>query len=159
MRDKADVQRKPALSDHPGRRPLNLTINLATPSATGSHTIGINVTTPPISSRYASQSDPDIPTITRIHIASIHLKLHGRSSTASTAESVISSLNAHRIALFPFTVDYLGGLGFVTLSLLFHPASSLFLSLARHTLLSVVIPLLISRRLFALNEESSCYEG
>jgi hypothetical protein len=57
-------------------------------------------------------------------LASIRSKFHGRTTKASTAEAVIQSLNAHHIALIPFTVDHLGGLGTFASHLLFSPQDS-----------------------------------
>jgi hypothetical protein len=99
-RSKHDVQREPSqrIPDCPKRRPLDVSIDLLTPTAADAITVGIDVTIPPISSALSKKSNPSIPLITRTHLASIRSKFHGRTTKASTAEAVIQSLNAHHIA-------------------------------------------------------------
>jgi hypothetical protein len=118
---KHDVQLEPSqrIPNLPSRRPLDVSVDLLTPTAAAATTVGIDVTIPHVFSNLAKKSHPSIPTILRTHLASIRAKLHGRTTTASTAEAVIQALNTHHIALIPFTVDHLGGLGPFTITLLF----------------------------------------
>jgi hypothetical protein len=126
VRTKHDIQREPSqrLRDQPSRRPLDVSLNLLTPTSAAAITIGIDVTIPHVSSSLAKKSHPSIPQILRTHLASIREKFQGRTTTASSAEDVIQSLNTHHIALIPFTVDHLGGLGSFAISLLFAPQDS-----------------------------------
>lgn len=126
VRTKHDIQREPSqrIPDQPTRRPLDVSIDLLTPTHAAAITIGIDVTIPHVSSALAKKSHPSIPLIMRTHLASIRSKFQGRTTTASSAEAVIQSLNAHHIALIPFTVDHLGGLGPFAATLLFTPSDS-----------------------------------
>jgi hypothetical protein len=103
---------------------LDVSVDLLTPTPAAATTIGIDVTIPHVSSNLAKKSHPFIPTILRTHLASIRAKFHGRTTTASSAEAVIEAINIHHIALIPFTVDHLGGLGHFASALLFDPRNS-----------------------------------
>jgi hypothetical protein len=126
VRTKHDIQREPTqrLPDQPSRRPLDVSIDLLIPTSAAAVTIGIDVTIPHVSSHLSKKSHPLIPFITRTHLASIYSKFQGRTTTASSAENVIQSINANHIALIPFTVDHLGGLGPFAAALLFAPRDS-----------------------------------
>jgi hypothetical protein len=126
VRTKHDVQREPTqrIPDQPTRRPLDVSIDLLTPTNAAATTVGIDITIPHISSHLSKKSHPLIPFITRTHLASIRSKFQGRTTSASSAENVIQSLTANHIALVPFTVDHLGGLGHFAIALLFAPHDS-----------------------------------
>jgi hypothetical protein len=126
VRTKHDVQLEPSqqIPNFPSRRPLDVSVDLLTPTPAAATTIGIDVTIPHVFSNLAKKSYPYIPTILRTHLASIREKLQGRTTTASSAEAVIQALNTNHIALIPFTVDHLGGLGPFAIALLFDPHDS-----------------------------------
>jgi hypothetical protein len=105
---------------------LDVVVDLMTPTKAVAISVGIDVTIPHISSSLSKKSYPSIPLITRTHLASIRSKLQGRTSHSSQGDEVISSLNAQHIALVPFTVDHLGGLGHFALDFLFSPKDSPF---------------------------------
>jgi hypothetical protein len=99
-------------------------VDLITPTQANAISIGVNVTIPHISSSLSKKSYLSIPSITRTHLASIHSKLQGRTSSSSQGDEVISALSSQRTALIPFTVDHLGGLGPFAVAFLFHPCDS-----------------------------------
>jgi hypothetical protein len=105
-----DVRREPKnrIPNHPQCRPLDVVVDLTTPTNAATILVGIDVTIPHISSNLAKKSYPSIPSITRTHLASIREKLQGRTSNSWQGDKVISALNDEHIALIPFTVDHLG---------------------------------------------------
>jgi hypothetical protein len=105
-------------------RPLDVSVDLLTPTTVNATTVGIDVTIPHVSNALAKKSHPSISLISRTYLTSIHSKLNGRTSTVSSRVAVIHSLNTYHIALIPFTVDHLGGLDSFAVNLLFSPHNS-----------------------------------
>jgi hypothetical protein len=61
------------------------------------------------------------PTLQQAHRRSQRAKLTGRAYGTLTAAALIESLNSNRVGLLPFTVDHLGGLGYLAHCFLFDP--------------------------------------
>jgi hypothetical protein len=98
-----DIQREPKnrLPEFPQRRPLDVVLDLVTPTNAGAISIGVDVTIPHVSSSLSKKSYPSIPLIFRTHLASIRSKLQGSTSHTAQGGDVISALNAQHIALIP----------------------------------------------------------
>jgi hypothetical protein len=100
-------------------------IDLATQTPAQATSLAIDVTIPHVSLASAMKSLPSTPLIYRTHLGSIRAKLVGRSSVDNSPDpAFIQTLLDHRMAVIPFSVNHLGGLGPFSLELLFAPASS-----------------------------------
>jgi hypothetical protein len=126
VRSKHDVQLEPAcrLPNHPTKRPLDVSVDLKTPTSSAACTVGIDVTIPPVLSHLPSRSTSSTHHIERTHLDSIRSKLNGRTSKTAEGAQIISAINEQRIALIPFTVDHFGALGRFAQDFLFSPATS-----------------------------------
>jgi hypothetical protein len=104
-----DIQPKPKtrIPNHPQRHPLDVVVDLITPTNAAAVSVGVDVTTPHILSNLAKTSYHSIPSITRTHLASICEKLQGRTSNSCQGDEVIAALKDQPTALIPFMVDHL----------------------------------------------------
>jgi hypothetical protein len=118
-----DIQREPKnrILNHPQRCPLDVAVDLITPTHAAAISVGVDVTTPHNSSNLAKKSYPSIPSITRTHLASICEKLQGRKYNSCQGDKVISALNDQHTSLIPFMADHLGVLRPFMINFLFHP--------------------------------------
>lgn len=81
--------------------------------------VGVAITIAPVASTLARRSDPLIADILRTHLASIRSKLMGRASSSASAAETTQAVLDNKIALIPFSVNHLGGLGPLALDFLF----------------------------------------
>ena len=126
VRSPHDVLCEPSncLPSFPTRRPFDLAFRLIKPSADGISIVGIDVTRPPVFKPLNRQSTSHLPEITRTHLFSMRAKLEGRCHSNIPGHSIIQAINDNHAALLPFTVDHFGGLGPLSIPLLFHPKRS-----------------------------------
>jgi hypothetical protein len=104
---------------------FRLALRLAKPTAHGILTVGIDVTRPPATKPLNRESTSHLPEITRTHLCSLCSKLEGRSHSQIPGHMIIQAINSNNATLLlPFTVDHIGGLGPLSIPLLFHPLRS-----------------------------------
>jgi hypothetical protein len=109
------------LPQHPLRRPADIALRLKSPTAALATTLAIDVTITPVPAHLRSQPTPSQPSnLHEAHLRSIRSKLTGRTHSSVSNASIIQAINTADIALLPFTVDHLGGLGYFSHRLLFH---------------------------------------
>jgi hypothetical protein len=108
------------LPQFPLRRPADIALRLKSPTASKSSTLAIDVTIAPVPAHLRSQPTPSQPSnLHEAHLRSIRSKLTGRTHSSVSNSSIINAINTNNIALLPFTVDHLGGLGYFSHRLLF----------------------------------------
>jgi hypothetical protein len=121
---KFDVLIEPTnlLPEYPLRRPADIALRLKTPTATQSTTLAIDVTITPVPTNFRSQPTLSQPSnLHAAHLRSIRSKLTGRTHGNVHNSTLTQAINAAHITLLPFTVDHLGGLGYFSHRLFFHP--------------------------------------
>ena len=126
-----DVQLEPEglLPEHPAIRPADVLLTLASPTANGTKQIAIDVS-------LCSVSQSTLQRLRRSRHPKTLLDAHRRrefekwNATGAAwpypRDQVLLNLESRKIALVPFTIDHLGGIGSMAHQLLFQPSQAPF---------------------------------